>query len=231
VDFADVQALAKQGEGVDIEFKKSTGELDAAARTLCGMLNAGVAGRVLFGVTPAGQRRGQQVSDRTLEEVANALAKIRPAVSPKVTRIRTPSGVEVLAVEIPMPVQGSGPFLYDGKAFIRKLNTTRQAEYDELYSRFREQVWSERSWDSLPTDRMTLADLDEDEIGAAVADGQRSGRIPAGSSTSKVDAVRRLNLLTEGKVTRAAALIFGRSQPGAALRCDVRLARFVGTDK
>jgi len=231
VNIADVQALAKQGEGVDIEFKKSTGELDAAARSLCAMLNAGVTGRVLFGVTPAGQVRGQQVSEKTLEEIASALAKIRPAVSPTVERIRMPSGVEVLAVELALPAQASGPFLYDGRAFIRKLNTTRAADYDELLSRFRDRVWSERSWDSLPADGVTLADLDDDEIGAAVADGQRSARIPAGSSTSTAEVVLRLNLLTEGKVTRAAALVFGRSRPGALLRCDLRLARFAGVDK
>lgn len=231
VNLADVQALASQGEGIDLEFKKSTGELDAAARSLCGMLNAGVAATVLFGVTPAGQVRGQQVSEKTLEEIASAFAKFQPAVSPSVERIRLPSGTDVLVVSVAAPKSSVGPFLFDGRAFLRKLNTTRAAEYGELYSRFRDQVWNERSWDSLPAEGVTLSDLDDDDIGAAVADGQRSARIPTGSSTSNAEVVLRLNLLTEGKVTRAAALVFGRSRPGALLRCDLRLARFAGVDK
>ncbi len=62
-------ALAAKGESDTLEFKRSTGERREAMQALCAMLNHR-GGRVLFGVTPAGSVAGQQVSDRTLEELA-----------------------------------------------------------------------------------------------------------------------------------------------------------------
>src|SRR5271166_2965701 len=66
-----------KGEWEHIEFKKSTGELHGGMETLCGFLN-GSGGRVLFGVNSAGKVKGQDVSDATFQEVANAIRKLEP---------------------------------------------------------------------------------------------------------------------------------------------------------
>ncbi len=39
IDLAYIQYLAENHEGVDVEFKESTGQLDRGMETLCGMLN------------------------------------------------------------------------------------------------------------------------------------------------------------------------------------------------
>ena len=57
------------GESDTLEFKKTTNERREAVKTLCAMLNHR-GGRVLFGVNASGTVLGQQVSDRTLEELA-----------------------------------------------------------------------------------------------------------------------------------------------------------------
>jgi ATP-dependent DNA helicase RecG len=49
----DIERLIQNGESETVEFKKSTGQCTAAAKTLCGMLN-GTEGMVLFGVTGKG---------------------------------------------------------------------------------------------------------------------------------------------------------------------------------
>ena len=67
---ANKKALArilKQGEGMNLEFKRSTGELREGLQTLCAFLN-GSGGLVLFGVRPDGQPEGQQASDQTLRD-------------------------------------------------------------------------------------------------------------------------------------------------------------------
>ncbi len=45
----DVKTIAASGESEGVEFKKSSGEIERAARTLCAMLN-GRGGIVLLGV-------------------------------------------------------------------------------------------------------------------------------------------------------------------------------------
>lgn len=49
IDLAYIEHLAENHEGVDIEFKETTGQLDRGMETLCGMLN-GSGGIVIFGV-------------------------------------------------------------------------------------------------------------------------------------------------------------------------------------
>jgi predicted HTH transcriptional regulator len=79
-------ALVATGESDTLEFKRSTGERREAMHALCAMLNHR-GGRVLFGVTPAGSVVGQQVSDRTLEELAQEIQSIEPPVFPDVVRV------------------------------------------------------------------------------------------------------------------------------------------------
>ena len=80
----EVEALASGGESDIIEFKRSTGQRSDAMRTICGMLN-GRGGYVLFGVTDAGVIEGQEVSTRTMEDIAHELRKIdpQPALTPE----------------------------------------------------------------------------------------------------------------------------------------------------
>lgn len=70
MDRDKLEQLVRQGETENIEFKKSSAQLRRAMETLCGMLN-GAGGRVLIGITPQGKIIGQEVSDKTLREVAD----------------------------------------------------------------------------------------------------------------------------------------------------------------
>ncbi len=49
LDLDYILQLAQNHEGVDVEFKETTGQLDRGMETLCGMLN-GDGGIVVFGV-------------------------------------------------------------------------------------------------------------------------------------------------------------------------------------
>ena len=66
-----ILALATERESRDagVQFKRTTGTRREAAATVCAMLNHR-GGHVLFGVTKEGDVVGQQVSDRTMEEVS-----------------------------------------------------------------------------------------------------------------------------------------------------------------
>lgn len=94
-----VTAWAAAGESEMLEFKRTTGQRREAVRTLCAMLNH-LGGRVLFGIEPDGRVAGQQVSERTLEELAQEVREIDPPVFPTVDRIDVASGREVLAVRV-----------------------------------------------------------------------------------------------------------------------------------
>ena len=83
----DISALAETGESETLEFKETTGTRREASSTVCAFLNQR-GGQVLFGVTMAGVVAGQQVSDRTIEELSAELQRIDPPAFPTIERSR-----------------------------------------------------------------------------------------------------------------------------------------------
>src|SRR5690348_15517744 len=97
-------------------------------QTLCGMLNHR-GGRVLFGITPDGQVTGQQVSDHTIEDVAQEIKEIDPPAFPTIDRVEVGRGREVLVVTVMQgPVR---PYTYKGQAYRRVGNTSPPLSRDE----------------------------------------------------------------------------------------------------
>ena len=64
---------------------------------MCAILNQR-GGHVLFGVTPTGDLVGQQVSERTIEEVSAEIQRINPTAFPEIERVRVPDNLDVIAV-------------------------------------------------------------------------------------------------------------------------------------
>ena len=116
-----IVALAASGESETLEFKETTGTRREGARTLCAFLNQR-GGRVLFGVNRAGTVAGQQVSERTIEELSAEFQQIDPPVFPTIERIRVDSGREVIVVGTNHGP--TGPYSYRGSAYRRVGNTT-----------------------------------------------------------------------------------------------------------
>ncbi len=111
----ELKDLVFGGESESVEFKRSTGQRSDAAKTTCGMLN-GLGGFVLFGVTDSGKMVGQQVSAKTLEDMAAVLRRIEPPAFPDIETISLKKGLSVIVLTVS---GGGGPYTYDGRAYLR----------------------------------------------------------------------------------------------------------------
>ena len=60
---------------------------------MCAMLNHR-GGHVLFGVTPGGKVIGQEVSDRTIEDVSREIQQLDPPAFPTIERVPVEEGRE-----------------------------------------------------------------------------------------------------------------------------------------
>ena len=96
-------------------------------QTLCAMLNQH-GGQVLFGVTPDGRMAGQQVGDRTLEEVSAEIREIDPPAFPTIERIPVDGGRAVIVVRV--SASPARPYQYRGTTYRRVGNTTRAMQPD-----------------------------------------------------------------------------------------------------
>lgn len=226
----EIEALAAAGESETLELKRSTGQRGEGTRGLCAMVNH-LGGRLLFGIEPDGRVVGQQVSDRTIEDVSQEIREIDPPVFPSVERIPIGNGLEVLAVTI-----GSGPnkpYTYKGRAYRRVGNTSIEMSRDEYNRVLFERMHGERRWENEPAIGWTVADLDAAEIIRTIEEAIRRGRAEDPGTREPEEILRGLSLLNQGVLLRAAVVLFGRGERLAAEypQSLLRVARFVGVDK
>ena len=225
-----ISALVQTGESETLEFKSTTGTRREAVRTICAMLNQD-GGQVLFGVTPDGNVVGQQVSERTIEELSNELQRIDPPAFPTVERVPIAEDREVLVVRVS---QGTArPYAYRGTTYRRVGNTTVAMSADEYNQMLFERMHSEQRWENQPATGWTVDDLDVGEIRRTVAEAVQRGRLEETLSRDPEDLLRGLGLLRDGVLFRAAAVLFGKAEriEFDMPQCLLRVARFRGLDK
>jgi ATP-dependent DNA helicase RecG len=216
-----------KGEWEHIEFKKTTGELQGGMVTLCGFLN-GSGGKVLFGVTNAGKIQGQDTTDATLQDVANAIRKLEPPVWIDQIRIPVSGTKEVLMLETTL--RTDGPYTFDGRPYLRIGNTTSRMPQAEYQRRLLARANAQGRWEREVAERYTVADLDLAEVERTLRAAVHQGRLESQPS-DPVEGLDRLHLRVDGHLLRAVVVLFGRKLMPDFPQCALRLARFKGTTK
>jgi len=226
----DLRDLVRWGESERVEFKHSTGQRTAAAKTVCAMLN-GLGGFVIFGVSDKGEIVGQQVSTKTLEELANEFRKIEPPAFPEIETINLKEDKAVIIISVP---GGRGPYTFDGRPYIRRGPTTSQMPREEYDQRLLERLHATQRWENQPVpDGVTIDDLDAEEIQITLDNAIRLGRLEPTTRRDTGSILRGLELIHDGKLLNAAVALYGKSDRLKPLypQLEIRLARFRGKDR
>jgi ATP-dependent DNA helicase RecG len=225
-----IAALVQGGESETLEFKRSTGELRSGMQAMTALLNHR-GGRVVFGVEPDGRIVGQQVSGRTLEDVAAEVGQVEPPAFPAIEQVPVAEGREVLIVSVS---QGAGaPYRHRGTAYKRVGNVNRALSADEFNRMLMERLHAERRWENEPAEGWTVAHLDGDEVVRTVEEAIRRGRVEDPGTRDVAELLRGLGLMRDGVMLRGAVVLFGRETEleHRAPQCLLRVARFRGTDR
>jgi ATP-dependent DNA helicase RecG len=230
ISLTQIEAWVRGGESETLECKRTTGERRAATQTLCGMLNHR-GGRVIFGVEPDGRVVGQMVSDHTVEELTQELAGIEPPVFPAVERIDLAGSGQLLVVTV--NAGSAQPYSYRGQAYRRVGNTTRPLSREEYNRILLERLHGEQRWENQSAAGWTVADLDAAEIVRTMEESIRRGRADDPGTRDPEAILRGLGLMKDGKLLRAAVVLFGKPErlEVEMPQCLLRVARFRGVDK
>lgn len=228
----EVKKLLQQGESQELELKKSLSQLKPAMETLCAFLNTN-GGVILIGINQHGNIVGQQVSDNTQQEIANEIAKIEPfpnAVSVEYLPLDDKGEDHKLIVIIAKKGE-LAPYVYDGRSFYRNQSSTMrmpQSRYTQLL--LERGTDSYQAWDARHADGITIDDLDYNEIKRTVKIAVNTNRMDAEALNEPVeDILMRLELMEEGQLTNAAAVLFAKSVVSKFSQCLIKMARFRGT--
>ena len=224
-----VKQLIAEKENGQVEFKETTGQLERGMETLCAFLNS-EGGTVLFGVTDKGKIIGQEVSDKTKRDIAEAIRRFEPFATLEVSYIsiqNTDKSVIALSADSQRYMR---PFSYKGRAYLRLESVTSSMPQD-VYNQLLMQRGGKYAWEAMTNPDIKVTDLDEHAIMGAVRGGIRCGRLPEATIREDLPTIlEKFNLLHVRKLNNASAVLFGRDfyfYP----QCLLRLARFKGTTK
>ena len=225
-----IRQLASASEGVDVEFKETTGQLNRGMETLCGMMN-GNGGIVVFGVTNKGKIIGQDKGDKTTREIGEALRKFDPAVDIQPDYIEIEDTGKFLIAFQTDGQEPDKPFLWDGKPYMRHDSVTSVMPREKFVRLHELQHGLIYKWENEVNATLKIEDLDERLIMNVVHGAVRRGRLSNDALNDSVStALTRLNLVKNGSVCNSAAVLFGKDFSDYP-QCRLRLARFKGTDK
>jgi len=155
IDTETLRSWTAEGESETLEFKKTTGQQTASARAVCAMLNHR-SGRVVFGVTPKGELKGQDVGDGTVERLVAEYGQISPPAAPTIDVIALDDGKNAIVVQAePGPRR---PYMFHGKTYKRWGNTNKELDASEHNDMLLEQLHSTKRWENEEASDWSLAE-------------------------------------------------------------------------
>lgn len=229
----DIKQLISKDEHLQLELKKTTGELKDGMHTACAFLNTD-GGWLIIGIAPGSLKiLGQEVTDNTQREIAQYLTKIEPSVDVKVEYVDVPDrlGCQVIAMYFDAFVWGHQPYTYDSRPYYKVESTSKLMPREMFEERIRASKPQYYAWERQKADRVTTGDLNEERVRGAIRLGVERGRMMASAITEPFEKVLdKLQLLNGGVPNNAAATLFSTNiyeYPQFRLR----MARFRGTNK
>ena len=228
--FEELAQVVAAGESETLEFKKSTGQLQRAGETLCAFLN-GKGGHVFFGVTDSGKIVGQEVTDSTLQGIAEMIRHLEPAVHISVQHVSTPDMKREVIVLEADPAPGRQPYVFEGRPYRRIETTTSLMPQDQYQVLLLARAHGQERWENAPAQGILLNDLDAEEIRRTVRASLDMGRLHADNVEDAGEILDRLGLRVDGQLLNAAVVLFSNKMLPYYPQCQIRMARFRGTTK
>lgn len=223
MDEKELLHLIENDESETIEFKKSTAQIEKALKAVCSFLNH-KGGTVYFGIEKK-KIVGQEVSDSTLKSISQKIRqRIKPEISPEI-RVFEINGKKIIEVKIN---EGNNKLYYlDGIAYKRVGSENVIIPPNELK---RIILDKKKYLDSEICENAGLEDIDEEKVRWFLGKARYERRLDIGPETDVAEALERLELAKEGKLTNAAILLFAKNPQKFFLQAETRCARFKGTE-
>ena len=206
-----VKRLIDEKENGQVEFKETTGQLERGMETLCAFLN-GNGGTVLFGVNDKGKIIGQEVSDKTKRDMAEAINRLEPVAMVRISYAPLPDSEKKVIIFRVEDSTLNRPFCYKGRPYMRVESATTtmpQTAYNDLLL---QRDGNRYRWELLENRNLTLQHLDTNEVLKTVRLGIECGRLPEDTGTDVPAILGKFGLLKDGVLNNAAAVLFGKHE-------------------
>ena len=228
-DYEKILDIISGGESVSLEFKKTTGQLERGMESLCAMLN-GNGGTLMFGISDEGKIIGQDVSDTTKRDIASSLRAFEPFPLLDIEYINIPN-TKKQVIKISTSNTDDKPYVYKGRPYMRVESTTVVMPQKQYHNMLDNNYYATTQWEQRINPSLSISNLDEEEINRTIRIGVETGRLPEAAYKSDIPTVlTNMELMQDGKLTNAAAVLYLKHEMKEYPQLLLRLARFQGTD-
>lgn len=213
----ELETLIRQGESETVEFKET---FDADATEAVAAFANTRGGTLLVGVRDDGTIRGITLGKETLRDWANQIAQAT-GIHPRLNPVSHADGTLVLIEVAESPVK---PVACRGRFFKRVGKSTRQMTDDDITRAVLDKLGM--TWDEVVEPRASMKDIDPEQTRRFRSLCNHKGRRRIPDDEDDATMLRKLGLLNEGRLLRAALLLFGKNPQrfyGPAL---VKIGRF-----
>ena len=187
-------------EDQNIEFKESWNSTELL-KWVCGFANA-KGGRMYIGVRDDGEVLGLSNSKKLMEDIPNAIVSAFGMYDAEVNLLRDG---EKKYIEIVIP-KSKVVLDYKGVPYIKIGTTLQTMKGDSL----RQSVLSRGnlSWDAYTVDGISVDDLDEESFRIFREEATKANILSGMNLDDRLSILKELELIEDGKLTRAAVLLF-----------------------
>lgn len=209
-------------ESQNIEYKESW--RDEYLKWICGFANAR-GGYIYIGVRDDGKIVGISNSKKLLEDIPNKI-KDTMGILADVNLLERDGldYIEIIVNPSTYPVSYHGEYHYRSGSTKQQLRGSALTEFLVRKTGYR--------WDAVPVDSVAVSDLDIESFEIFRKETVRTERMTKRDvECSNEELLEKLGLITDGKLKRAAVLLFYRNPQRLFTGCYVKIGRFgIGSD-
>ena len=219
-----LEKLISEKESESLEFKESLSEWKEIIETVSAFSNT-KGGIILIGVRNDGEIIGADIGKNSLEDLANKIKEnTDPIVFPGISIQRINNkNIIIIAIE----ENETKPILAFGRVFKRIGRTNQKLSTLEIRKMFLSS--SKVYWDELVCRNAVKDDIDEKKVKQFLEKAKFERRLNVDLSVDAKEALKKLNLMKNNRLTNAAILLFGKEPQRFFPQSELRCARFKGT--
>ncbi len=195
-------------ENEQLEFKKTTSEVKDAVDDICAMLNKHGSGRVIFGVWPNGEAKGQEIGEFTADDIARVCKEaIVSMIYPSIKEVDY-GGAKCLQVDF---AGRERPYSSYGIYYKRVVDRSEKMTPDELKSVMASTDYTSK-WENCLTS-FGIDCVDKVALRSFYDASLACGRLDPLPVYDEEKLLIGLGLMEDGRLTNAGAYLFSDKKP------------------
>ena len=216
----DIFYLSPMPEQQNVEYKQSWH--DDYLKWVCGFANA-QGGYIYIGKDDEGKVIGLKDYKKLMDEIPNKIKNLL-GITAEVNLLQEKKKhfIEIITQPYSVPISLRGRYYYRSGSVKQELTGVALNEF--LLKR------SGRTWDDVVESRATFDDIDKEVFNSYLEKSKEKGRLPDIEGLTTEEIFDKLRLTENGKLKRAAIILFGKEPGHFYPNTFVKIGRFVKDD-